>query len=337
MSVAHGESLPKELGKGRKHSSRVVILVVVLAAVLIIAAVAWIAVQSAEHTPKYVTHKPISITGNGEFTEANGVVGGSGTPSDPYVIEGWDINAASATGIQIQNTTASFVVRSCFIHDEDEHIGLYLSNCTNGMLVDNTCSKNGYGIELWYSSNNTLDGNNCSNNGMGMYFYSSSNNTLVNNTCNSNVDGMFFYLWNNDNIVIDNNCSLNSMDGMILESSSGNVISWNQLRDNSYYGIEIDSGCTSNVITYNVFIDNHGAGNEYNSSHAQAVGDGVDNRWNITEVYGNFGNYWSDWTTPDANQDMIVDLPYNTTNSSGGVGTKDYYPLTFNPLKIMPS
>src|SRR3990170_2421328 len=52
------------------------------------------------------THAPIVIVGNAEFTGANGVTGGSGTPSDPYIIEGWEINASAADGIAILYTTA---------------------------------------------------------------------------------------------------------------------------------------------------------------------------------------------------------------------------------------
>ncbi len=33
-------------------------------------------------------HPPILINGNGGFTTENGVTGGSGTASDPYIIEG---------------------------------------------------------------------------------------------------------------------------------------------------------------------------------------------------------------------------------------------------------
>ena len=45
-------------------------------------------------------HDPILIVGNAEFTNASGVVWGSGTESDPYIIEGWDINASAANGIE---------------------------------------------------------------------------------------------------------------------------------------------------------------------------------------------------------------------------------------------
>jgi len=35
------------------------------------------------------SHDPISILGNSDFTVENGVVAGSGTTEDPYIIAGW--------------------------------------------------------------------------------------------------------------------------------------------------------------------------------------------------------------------------------------------------------
>ncbi|MEM3341984.1 MAG: hypothetical protein QW728_04760, partial [Thermoplasmata archaeon] len=37
-------------------------------------------------------HTPIRITGNSGFTNASGVIWGSGTEADPFIIEGWEIN-----------------------------------------------------------------------------------------------------------------------------------------------------------------------------------------------------------------------------------------------------
>jgi len=69
------------------------------------------------------------------------------------------------------------------------------------------------------------------------------------------------------------------------------------------------------LIHTNSFINNNG-------NSKQAFDDkGKVNNWNN----GTLGNYWSDWTSPDKNQDGIVDIPYNI---SGSTGSKDYHPLT---------
>jgi parallel beta-helix repeat protein len=202
-------------------------------------------------------HAPILINGNAGFLGPNattGITTGSGTPSDPYVIEGWDIDASAANGIVIENTTVYFIIRDCHIDGNSSNLGIYLLNCINGTLNNNTFSNSTYGI--------------------------------------------------------------------YLESSSSNIISCNHVRDNTLQGIYIDSG-SSNRIWNNTFTRNNGAGSSYSLSNIQGYDGGTNNWWN----FSGYGNFWSDWTTPDnASPWGIVDNPYSI---SGGMGAKDYNPLTF--------
>jgi len=59
------------------------------------------------------SHARIAIDGNQGFTTANGVVGGNGSPSDPFVIEGWNITIDDwyQSGVSVSNTSAYFVLR----------------------------------------------------------------------------------------------------------------------------------------------------------------------------------------------------------------------------------
>ncbi|MGQ0536730.1 MAG: right-handed parallel beta-helix repeat-containing protein [Methanobacteriota archaeon] len=63
----------------------------------------------------YSARAPITITSDAGFTAANGVVSGSGTLLDPYVISGWHIVAATTPAIQIRDTSAHFVVRDTLV------------------------------------------------------------------------------------------------------------------------------------------------------------------------------------------------------------------------------
>jgi hypothetical protein len=72
-------------------------------------------------------------------------------------------------------------------------------------------------------------------------------------------------------------------------------------------------GSNSNYIHHNNFINNNAGG-------VQAYDDTGTNYWNTSSE----GNYWSDWTSPDNNNDGIVDYPYQI---DGGAGVKDNYPL----------
>ena len=58
---------------------------------------------------------PISILSDADFNAENGVIGGAGTPADPFLIVGWQIRVPSGNlyGIRIEDTTASFVIRGC--------------------------------------------------------------------------------------------------------------------------------------------------------------------------------------------------------------------------------
>lgn len=87
--------------------------------------------------PQWVPHDPIYIYGDDDFTWENGVVGGSGTPEDPYIIEGWIIDTLNYDyGIYISNTTAHFVIRNCLVRYPQEKAGIFLSAVKNGVIED---------------------------------------------------------------------------------------------------------------------------------------------------------------------------------------------------------
>ena len=143
----------------------------------------------------YTAHARIDIYGNSGFLGSNSTTGicrGSGTASDPYIIEGWDIDASSSTGIEIQNSDLHFIIRYCYIHDGGtNNEGISLHSCVNGVLESNTCSNNLLGIGLYSGSGNTMSNNTCSNNNCGIYLYQSSGNIISNNDCSGNVkDGI---------------------------------------------------------------------------------------------------------------------------------------------------
>ena len=113
---------------------------------------------------------------------------------------------------------------------------------------------------------------------------------------------------------------------MIVSSSSDNMIHDNSFIDNSGSGLRIvDLTSIGNVIWNNTFFGNNGAGIQANDS-------GTNNSWNTSGFPHGYGNYWSDWTTPDANFDGIVDWSYNL---SGSAGAMDWYPRT-TPTRPIP-
>lgn len=95
---------------------------------------------------------PIAILSDADFTAENGVIGGAGTPGDPYLIVGWQIRVPSGDlyGIRIENTTASFVVRGCMVAGAMDSRGaaILLADTVGGVVEDCAVSDSINGIRI---------------------------------------------------------------------------------------------------------------------------------------------------------------------------------------------
>jgi parallel beta-helix repeat protein len=190
---------------------------------------------------------PILIIGDGGFTPENGVNGGgTGTESDPYIIENWMISASSANGIEIRNTTDYFVVRNCVVKNGwiaasgVNYYGIELYNVVNGRIDNNTCVNDDYGIVLYANSdNNALINNTCANNfWYGIRLENSSNNTITNNTC-ANTKYYSIGLDHSDNNILDNNTCESNGGGIYLYDSENIKMRNNTLSNNLHnFGME---------------------------------------------------------------------------------------------------
>ena len=201
---------------------------------------------------KSISHAPIFINGNDGFQGLNDTTGiswGSGTIDDPYIIEGWDIDASTAHGIRIWNTNAYFIIRDCFVHGGgSSYFGIYLYNCMNGILCNNNCSNNQYGIRLYSSTGNTVSGNTCEYNQRGIWLCVSDSNTVDgNNICSYNQIGIYVS-WSTGNTVSGNTCDSNTLYGIHLYcSSNSNTVSGNTCDSNTLYGILLYSSDSNTV------------------------------------------------------------------------------------------
>ena len=160
----------------------------------------------------YVIRDPIEITQDSEFTSDNGVVNGTGTEENPFIIEGWEITFSEGTGILIADTSKYFIISNCWIGAEyrsgDACINLARVADGTATISDNICS-----------GGNTLS----LSNSKGIYLNLSNNNYLINNTCSNGYSGV--YVDNSENnIIIENNCSIN-YQGIIVKNS--NIMSRN--------------------------------------------------------------------------------------------------------------
>jgi len=106
---------------------------------------------------------PITILGNGDFTEENGVLSGSGTAGDPYVIAGWEIGvpADGFYGVKIENVTAWFVLRGLIISGAGQLDGaaVRIGFATGGVIEDCTIASSVNGIQIASSTDITIRNN----------------------------------------------------------------------------------------------------------------------------------------------------------------------------------
>ncbi|OLE75249.1 hypothetical protein AUG19_06020 [archaeon 13_1_20CM_2_54_9] len=149
-------------------------------------------------------HDPIYISNDAGFTPANGVVNGSGTLMDPYVIAGWDIsNVNNATigpppgsAIHIANTHASFIIRDNYIHSPyspAQTSGILLENAPHGIIANVQITGSYYGISVSTSPSSIIENNNIWNTTFGISLASGSSYSLASNNLVRNITqtGMF--------------------------------------------------------------------------------------------------------------------------------------------------
>lgn len=326
-----------------------VFLAILLAALLALASI-------PESGVSLEPHDPIRITGNSEFTAENGVVSGSGTAEDPYLIEGWLMTEAvigADYGIWLENTDAHVVIRNCQIVPPDTGIRL---EHTSNIIIENVTINGGHqGIYAYNSSNLVIRNSEISHiAGDALLLYSGSNVRIAD--CQIG-DGQYYSLYMGhmyDSIVegcelygslygvyaesseriLIRNCNIHSNfgDGIYFYVVINGTISNSQIQFNEDHGIYLDSSdwitieyCdirnSSLGIWLNPAFNCKICSNNFINIYSNAQDDGQDNIWD--------GNYWGDYSGTDTDGDGYGDTPYQIV---GKANAKDNRPK----IQIIP-
>ncbi len=190
--------------------------------------------------------------------------------------------------------------------------GIYIFGSANTISGNNITANPGDSIYVEGGSDNTVSGNNMTNNGCGLrlsYFgvHFVRICSIFGNNIADNVEGIHFYRSFN-NIISENNVADNSLYGIYFESSLNNSINGNDIANNNC-GIGLGYDSSNNTFCHNNFISNTAQMSDY----AQLA-----NFWDN----GYEGNYWSDYNGTDADHDGIGDTPYVIDANN-----TDHYPI----------
>ena len=227
------------------------------------------------HALNLTPHSPIVILSNADFTSANGVTAGTGTVSDPYIIQGWNISSSTGNGISIVNTAAYVLVQNVLI--QSGITGILLSGTSHVTLQLVVVSKNNLtGIHIENSSGITLTQSNVTRNGLhplpgtgyspGIYVDASSNVELSNNNVTMN-SGSGIYLNNTHYVSVDGNTVVNNTrtastciggmqlcSGIQLAQADNTTITQNRIFSNAASGLAFTYVSVNVTLKANTFV-----------------------------------------------------------------------------------
>ncbi len=303
-------------------------------------------VQANNFVEAYYERDPILISGDQEFTKENGVVGGSGTAEDPYVIEGWYINYTQR-GISVENTYVYFVIRNVRLLGPGMTgggAGIMFSYVRNGKIENATVTNTTYGISLVFSSYNNITGNRVSNCWNGIRVDAQSSYTLIDNNdvYSQGQSGIALHACTH-NTIVNNNVSGNAGIGInIFEHASYQIVANNSILNNGGAGIGVDYDSHFIKIIGNTLVRNgYGIkiGGMGTSPHDidiyrnNFIDNGLlisSNSFSIRWDFEGEGNYWSDYMGVDIDGDGIGETVYmiSAANRDNCPLVTPYSPLT---------
>ncbi len=203
--------------------------------------------------------------------------------------------SGSRRSLYLRNTDENSFVNCIMINNWDEAI--YSRDAIDDSYFNNNISDTiGVGLRIYNSEGLMIK--NCS---------------FINNSIGIDIMDSKKYLIQN-NLIVGNQA-----EGIVLDEARKISIKDNILRRNHGYGVSIDRDTVLCTVDHNEFIDNVKSIN----ATAQGLDDGLNSSSNDWDD-GSRGNYWSDYTGTDTDDDGIGEEKYHI---DGDNPAKDRYPL----------
>ncbi len=175
---------------------------------------------------------------------------------------------------------------------------IYLIDCSDMTLRGLSLSKNGFGALLWNVQRAQIEGVQATGNSTGLWLRHCSASILSGVSSNYNSYAGIHLEYSDNNLLLDSQTAGNSYCGVYLQAANSNALTHTIFLQNAN-GLIIRTG-SNNQVCNNSFLKNN----------AQAsVSNGVGNVFSLPAPVG--GNYWSNWTAPNSNNDPYVDNPYS--------------------------
>ena len=194
--------------------------------------------------------------------------------------------------------------------------GILIDTYSNGTVCENNIITKNLQCGVYLNSNiSSVDGNNITANGQdGVYLQYGYYNTICGNDIIANGGHGVSLNTAGNNVIYGNNFTNNTNCGVyVYMQSDNNVICGNNIHNNAHglggYGVSFVSS-NNNKLYHNDFMDNPPLVSLQNS---------MNTTWD--DGYPSGGNYWSNYTGIDSDDDGIGDAPYSIYDS------KDRYPL----------
>jgi parallel beta-helix repeat protein len=265
------------------------------------------------------------ITDNVLSNNTRGIV--VGTDADGNLISGNQIRDG-AFGVLIGPSQGNQVLGNVIVrmNQSDSAVGIYLGigEVIGTLIEDNQMIGCNVGIRAATVSGQEISGLSAANNTIsgsikeGAYLIYTVDSELVNNSFSTGGgNGIYLGAGCQGLLLEGNEISNNDGAGLYLRGTDDSVVKGNVLFSNLLEGVYLEAG-SGNVVHGNALLFNKDSGRQYSSLRPQAFCGEAGNNWS-----SGTGNLWTDWLSPDENDDGIVDVPYDLSG-----GYQDPFPLT---------